>query len=166
MAMLQTGSNASSKGSCEQQATSRTRNECAGRLEVSSNLGGTCWVKIRPLAVHRDAEQEGPGSSLYRTFVAEVTLYRSCAIEDCAWGGPRSPRNSFARTSVINALFVCTLGLGPQLYAPATDMIFLRDLGDLASKYDVKHYSFWSKCHLKQAVCIKVRVHRCAANWT
>ena len=164
--MLQTVSNASSKGSCEQQATSRTRNECAGRLDVSSNLGGARWLKIRPLAVHRDAEQEGPGSSLYRTFVAEATLYRSCALEDCAWGAPPIPPKQFRKHLCNQCPFCVYPGAGPAILGPCNRNVFLRDLGDLASEYNVKQYYFWSKCYLKQAVCIKVRVHRCAANWT
>ena len=58
-----------------------------------------------------------PGSSLYRTCVAEVTFYRPCAPEECAWGAPVALPNSFARTCVVNTILACTLGLDSQLGA-------------------------------------------------
>ena len=58
-----------------------------------------------------------PGSSLYRTCVAEVTFYRPCAPEECAWGALWPSQNSFARTCVVNTILVCTLGLDSQLGA-------------------------------------------------
>ena len=61
-----------------------------------------------------------PGSNLYRTCVAEVTFYRPCAPEECAWGALWPSQNSFARTCVVNTILACTLGLDSQLGAPCS----------------------------------------------
>ena len=77
------------------------------------------WAPAAQMAFSKVLEvHRGSGSSLHRTCVADVTFYRPCPPEECARGALLPPRKSFARTFVVDTIFVCTLVLDSPMRAP------------------------------------------------